>query len=170
MRMSMSKDTIAALCLIMACGGLMLASLDIREPDYGVLSPAVWPRLIIVIMGALSVIFFIQSAFSKDQNSDTAIAAVTDTQPRSNGFIEFLQYWRNVFAVFITFGLYLLILPHLGMLIGNILLSFTLLTLLGGWRPLVMHFCIAISTSGGMWMLFSFVLEVFLPRGKLTGF
>ena len=170
MRMSMSKDTIAALCLIMACGGLMLASLDIREPDYGVLSPAVWPRLIIVIMGALSVIFFIQSAFSKDQNSDTANAAVTDTQPRSNGFIEFLQYWRNVFAVFITFGLYLLILPHLGMLIGNILLSFALLTLLGGWRPLVMHLCIAIGTSGGMWMLFSFVLEVFLPRGTLTGF
>ena len=170
MRLSMSKNTIAALCLIMACGGLMLASLDIREPDYGVLSPAVWPRLIIVIMGALSVIFFIQSAFSKDQNSDTAIAAVTDTQPRSNGFIEFLQYWRNVFAVFITFGLYLFILPHLGMLIGNILLSFALLTLLGGWRPLVMHLCIAIGTSGGMWMLFSFVLEVFLPRGTLTGF
>ena len=170
MRMSMSKDTIAALCLIMACGGLMLASLDIREPDYGVLSPAVWPRLIIVIMGALSVIFFIQSAFSKEQNSDTAIAAVTDTQPRSKGVVEFLKYWRNVFAVFITFGLYLFILPHLGMLIGNILLSFTLLTLLGGWRPLVMHLCIAIGTSGGMWMLFSFVLEVFLPRGTLTGF
>ncbi len=170
MRMSMSRDAIAALCLIMACGGLMLASLDIREPDYGVLSPAVWPRLIIVIMGALSVIFFIQSAFSKDQNSDTAIAAVTDTQPRSKGVVEFLKYWRNVFAVFITFGLYLFILPHLGMLIGNILLSFTLLTLLGGWRPLVMHLCIAIGTSGGMWMLFSFVLEVFLPRGTLTGF
>ena len=170
MRMSMSKDTIAALCLIMACGGLMLASLDIREPDYGVLSPAVWPRLIIVIMGALSVIFFIQSAFSKDQNSDTAIAAVTDTRLRSKGVVEFLKYWRNVFAVFITFGLYLFILPHLGMLIGNILLSFTLLTLLGGWRPLVMHLCIAIGTSGGMWMLFSFVLEVFLPRGTLTGF
>ena len=170
MRMSMSKDTIAALCLIMACGGLMLASLDIREPDYGVLSPAVWPRLIIVIMGALSVIFFIQSAFSKDQNSDTAIAAVTDTRLRSKGVVEFLKYWRNVFAVFITFGLYLFILPHLGMLIGNILLSFTLLTLLGGWRPLVMHFFIAIGTSGGMWMLFSFVLEVFLPRGTLTGF
>ena len=170
MRLSMSKNTIAALCLIMACGGLMLASLDIREPDYGVLSPAVWPRLIIVIMGALSVIFFIQSAFSKDQNSDNAIAAVTDTQLRPKGVVEFLRYWRNVFSVFITFGLYLFILPHLGMLIGNILLSFTLLTLLGGWRPLVMHLCIAIGTSGGMWMLFSFLLEVFLPRGTLTGF
>ena len=170
MRISMSKDTIAALCLIMACGGLMLASLDIREPDYGVLSPAAWPRLIIVIMGVLSVIFFLQSAFGKDQVNNASTAAATDAEPRPKGVVAFLQYWRNVFAVFITFGLYLFILPHLGMLIGNILLSFTLLTLLGGWRPIVTHLCIAIGTSGGMWMLFSFVLEVFLPRGTLTGF
>ena len=170
MRLSMSKDTIAALCLIMACGGLMLASLDIREPDYGVLSPAAWPRLIIVIMGVLSVIFFLQSAFGNGQNRDAAIAAVKEAQSRPKGIVEFLQYWRNVFAVFITFGLYLLILPHLGMLISNILLSFSLLSLIGGWRPIAMHLCIAIGTSGGMWMLFSFVLEVFLPRGTLTGF
>ena len=150
MRISMSKDTIAALCLIMACGGLMLASLDIREPDYGVLSPAAWPRLIIVIMGVLSVIFFLQSAFGKGQSSDVSIAAATDAEPRPKGVVAFLQYWRNVFAVFITFGLYLFILPHLGMLIGNILLSFTLLTLLGGWRPIVTHLCIAIGTSGAM--------------------
>ena len=115
-------------------------------------------------------IFFLQSAFGKGQSSDASIAAATDAEPRPKGVVAFLQYWRNVFAVFITFGLYLFILPHLGMLIGNILLSFTLLTLLGGWRPIVTHLCIAIGTSGGMWMLFSFVLEVFLPRGTLTGF
>ena len=170
MRISMSKDTIAALCLIMACGGLMLASLDIREPDYGVLSPAAWPRLIIVIIGVLSVIFFLQSAFGNSQNANAKIASAKDTPLPPTGFVEFLQYWRNVFAVFITFGLYLLILPHLGMLISNILLSFTLLTFLGGWRPIAIHLCIAIGTSGGMWMLFSFVLDVFLPRGTLTGF
>ena len=73
-------------------------------------------------------------------------------------------------AVFIIFGLYLIILPLLGMLISNILLSLSLLTALGGWRPIVMHLCVALGTSGGMWMLFSYVLEVFLPRGSLTGF
>ena len=148
----------------------MLASLDIREPDYGVLSPAAWPRLIIIIMGVLSVIFFLQSAFGNGQNANATIASAKDTQLPPRGFVEFLQYWRNVFAVFITFGLYLFILPHFGMLISNILLSFTLLSLIGGWRPIAMHLCIAIGTSGGMWMLFSFVLEVFLPRGTLTGF
>ena len=170
MRMSLSKDTIAGLCLIMACGGLMLASLDIREPDYGVLSPAAWPRLIIVIMGILSVIFFLQSVLGGGQSARDTAAAAKDAEPRPQGFVEFLKYWRNVFYVFITFGLYLFILPQLGMLISNILLSFTLLTLLGGWRPIVTHLCIAIGTSGGMWLLFSYVLEVFLPRGNLTGF
>ena len=121
-------------------------------------------------MGVLSVILFVQSAFSNGQTRDATIAEVKDAHLRPKGIVEFLRYWRNVFAVFITFGLYLLILPHLGMLISNILLSLTLLSLIGGWRPIAMHLCIAIGTSGGMWMLFSFVLEVFLPRGTLTGF
>ena len=164
--MPLNRDTIASLCLIMASGGLMLASFEIREPDYGVLSPAAWPRLIIVIMGALSVIYFIQSVFGQASTKATSEAG----DPRPGGLAGFLAYWRNVLAVFIIFGLYLIILPLLGMLIGNILLSLSLLTALGGWRPIVMHLCVALGTSGGMWMLFSYVLEVFLPRGSLTGF
>lgn len=164
--MPLNRDTIASLCLIMASGGLMLASFDIREPDYGVLSPAAWPRLIIVIMGALSVIYFIQSVFS--QAPAPAASEASDARPTD--LAGFLAYWRNVLAVFIIFGLYLIILPLLGMLVSNILLSLSLLTALGGWRPIVMHLCVALGTSGGMWMLFSYVLEVFLPRGSLTGF
>ena len=166
MRLPLNNDTIVSLCLIMASGGLMLASLDIREPDYGVLSPAAWPRLIIVIMGVLSVIYFVQSVYG----GGSPAPAAGESEPRPRGFAEFLKYWRNVLAVFIIFGLYLFILPYLGMLIGNILLSLSLLTALGGWRPVVMHLCVALGTSGGMWMLFSYVLEVFQPRGSLTGF
>ena len=60
--MSFNRDTIAALCLILASGGAVLsASLEIREPDYGVLSPTTWPRLIIFILGLLSLIYFLSS-------------------------------------------------------------------------------------------------------------
>jgi len=158
--MSFNRDTIAALCLMLASGGLMLASLEIREPDYGVLSPATWPRLIIVILGLLSLIYFIQSLrlpASKTPDADR------QTLP------AFFSYWRNVFYVFIIFGLYLLVLPYLGMLIGNMLFSLVLLTALGGWRPIILHTCVALMTSGGMWLLFTYVLDVFLPRGSLTG-
>ena len=43
--MPFNRDSIVALCLILASAGLMVASFDIREPDYGQLSPAAWPRL-----------------------------------------------------------------------------------------------------------------------------
>ena len=96
--MSFNRDTIAALCLILASGGLMLASLEIREPDYGVLSPATWPRLIIFILGFLSLIYFIQSMRVPPIK---APSADRQTLP------AFFSYWRNVFYVFIIFGLYL---------------------------------------------------------------
>ena len=139
----------------------MVASFDIREPDYGVLSPAAWPRLIIIIMGVLSVLYFVQSLrMAKTDTSST----------QKKNLVEFMDYWRNVFSVFIIFAAYLLALPLLGMLIGNIAFSFVLLSVLGGWRPFIMHGLIAIGTSGGMWLLFTYALEVFLPRGSLTGF
>lgn len=59
--MSFNRDSLVALSLILASGSLMLASLEIREPDYGVLSPAAWPRLILIILGGLSVVYLLQS-------------------------------------------------------------------------------------------------------------
>jgi putative tricarboxylic transport membrane protein len=159
--MSLNRDSIVALCLIMASGGLMLASFEIREPDYGVLSPAAWPRLVIIILGGLSVGYFLQSLRLPKE--------VTSKKPHKT-FIEFILYWRNVLAVFSVFALYLFVLPYVGMLIGNILFSFILLTVLGGWRPILLHLGLALGTSGGMWLLFVFLLEVSLPRGYLTGF
>ena len=159
--MTFNRDSVVALCLIMASGGLMVASFDIREPDYGVLSPAAWPRLIIIIMGVLSVLYFVQSL--RMPKTDTS-----NTQKKN--LFEFVDYWRNVFAVFIIFAAYLVALPFLGMLIGNIAFSFVLLSVLGGWRPFIVHGLVAIGTSGGMWLLFTYALEVFLPRGSLTGF
>jgi putative tricarboxylic transport membrane protein len=160
LNMSLNRDSLVALCLIMVSGGLMLASFEIREPDYGVLSPAAWPRLIIIILGALSVIYLLQSIGMPKQDQEFA--------PRKT-IGEFILYWRNVIAVFTIFGLYLFALPYLGMLIGNILFSFILMTVLGGWNAVLMHLMVAFGASGGMWLLFTYVLEVFLPRGSLTG-
>jgi len=160
LNMSLNRDSLVALCLIMVSGGLMLASFEIREPDYGVLSPAAWPRLIISILGVLSVIYLLQSIGMPKEDKEVA--------PRKS-IGEFILYWRNVIAVFTIFGLYLSALPYLGMLIGNILFSFVLMTVLGGWNAILMHLLISFGASGGMWLLFTYVLEVFLPRGSLTG-
>ena len=100
--MTLNRDSLIALCLILMCGGLMLASFEIREPDYGVLSPAAWPRLIIIIISILSVIYLLQSIGMPKERKDAT--------PRKT-ISEFILYWRNVIAVFSIFAVYLITLP-----------------------------------------------------------
>jgi len=57
----LNQDTVIAIFLLLVSGGLMIASFDIREPDYGQLSPATWPRVIVAALGILSFLFLLQS-------------------------------------------------------------------------------------------------------------
>jgi hypothetical protein len=160
-----NRDTVIAIALLMACGVLLVASFDIREPDYGVLSPATWPRVIIAILIVLTLIYLVQSIRR----------GVPDAHPEADGpwsIAEFVAYWRNVFWVFALFLVYLLSMPYLGMLIGGLAFVFLLLNALGGWQPkqLVLHGIIALVTVGGMWSLFTFGLRVILPPGEILGY
>ena len=159
--MALNRDTIVAVFLLLICGGLGWASLDIREPDYGVLSPAAWPRVILGVMGFLSLIYLIQSL---RQGPD----APNPEAPKSVG--EFFAYWRNVIWCFVLFGVYLVAIPYLGILVGGMAFVFALLTALGGFRNWLLHILIAAISVGGMWAVFTFALRVFLPRGEWTGF
>ena len=160
--MTINRDTLVALVLLLACGGLAVASLDIREPDYGQLSPATWPRTIIGVMTILCFIYLIQSLRQgpDEPNPD----APTD-------LASFFAHWRNVIWIFVLFLGYLLILPYAGMLLSGMAFVFLVLTALGGLnsRTLVLHAAIAVISVGGMWLLFTYGLGVFLPRGDLTG-
>ncbi len=158
--MTLNRDSIVAICLLVICGGLAWASLDIREPDYGVLSPAVWPRVIVGVMTVLGVIFLVQS-----------LRAGPDA-PREGfgGAAGFYGYWRNVIWCFVLFGAYLIAIPYVGILLGGMAFVFLLLTALGGVRNTVLHIVIALATVGGMWAVFTFALRVILPRGDWTGF
>lgn len=160
-----NRDVIVALFLLVVCAVLWAASLEIREPDYGQLSPATWPRIIIALMTLLSFIFLVQSVRAAD--SDTEQQPATDDSKES--YPGFYQYWRNVIWCFVLFGLYLYLLPWLGMLVGASSFVFLLLCALGGWHPqkLLLHAAIALVTVGGMWSLFTFVLDVILPSGRL---
>ena len=160
-----NRDTVIAIVLLMACGVLLAASFDIREPDYGVLSPATWPRVIIAILIVLTLIYLVQSIRR----------GVPEAPPEKDGpksIAGFVAYWRNVFWVFALFLVYLLSLPYLGMLLGGLAFVFLLLNALGGWQPkqLVLHGIIALITVGGMWSLFTFGLRVILPPGEILGY
>ena len=164
-----NRDTVFAILLLVGCGVLLNASFDIREPDYGQLSPAAWPRTVVGVLALLSLIYLFQSIRRSLPEEPEGSEGTAETAPRGLG--QWFAYWRNVFWVFALFFAYLLALPWLGMLVGGIAFVFLLLNALGGWSPgkLAQHAAIAGVSVGGMWSIFTFGLGVLLPRGELFG-
>ncbi len=166
-----NRDTIAAIALLVITGVFLVASFDIRQPDYGQLSPAVWPRIILVILAILSFVFLIQSLRQGPEDEDAEEEEEEGALTEAEAFAEKTHHWRNVLWCFALFLGYLLALPWLGMLVGGMAFVFLLLSVLGGWQPrmIALHAAIAVVTVGGMWSLFTYALGVFLPQGELTG-
>ncbi|HET7409985.1 MAG TPA: tripartite tricarboxylate transporter TctB family protein [Paracoccaceae bacterium] len=164
-----NRDTIVAIALLVATGVLFVASFDIRNPDYGQLSPSTWPRIILGILTVLELIYLLQSV--KQGTAGETGAPAQDASPADEGLIAGILGLRNIFWCFALFLVYLLVLPWLGMLVGGMVFVFLLLTVLGGWTPrlLALHAAIAVLTVGGMWSLFTYGLGVFLPQGELFG-
>lgn len=159
----MNRDAWVAVALLLFAGFMFWASFDIRSPDYGVLAPSVWPRLILIAFAALSLIYLIQSLrYGPDETEDD--------KDRPDTLRGYLSYWRNPFICFALFAAYLALLPVLGMLLDGIAFVFTLLCALGGWKPkqLAVHAVIAIIAAGGMWSIFTYGLNVLLPTGMIV--
>ena len=159
--MALNKDTVVAIVLLLICGGLAWASLDIREPNYGQLSPATWPRIIIGCMAFLSMIYLVQSIRQGPDTPDPDAPATA---------AEFIGYWRNVIWCFVLFGIYLVAIPYVGILVGGVAFVFALMCALGGLRNWLLHLAISVIAVGGMWTVFTFALRVILPKGEWTGF
>lgn len=158
-----NRDAAVAIFLLVVCGIFFWASFDIRQPNYGVLMPSAWPRVIIAALTVLSLIYLVQSL--KQAEKDTLTDE--DAPDRDPGFMGWLMYWRNPIWCFVLFFGYLMTLPILGSLLGGIAFVFSLLTALGGWegKKLLVHAGVAVLTIGSMWALFTFGLGVLLPTG-----
>lgn len=164
----MNRDAWVAVALILFTGFMLWASLDIREPDYGVLPPSVWPRVILIALGLLSLVFLVQSLRAGDR-----AAPHEDTDGQPDTILGYVAYWRNPIICFVLFAAYLGLLPVLSMLLDGILFVFVLLCALGGWGPrqLALHATVAVLAVGGMWSMFTFGLNVLLPTGMfMPGF
>jgi len=161
----LNRDAIIAIVLLALCGAFFWASFDIRQPDYGVLPPSTWPRVILAVLAFLSVLYLIQSLTAGAEPIDDVEHA------RAPGFLGWIEHWRNPLWCFFLFFLYLLSLPVLGMLLGGITFVYVLMGVLGGWdgnKPFV-HALFAVGTIGSMWSLFTFGLGVLLPPGMILG-
>ncbi len=157
----LNRDTVVAIVLLVFIGVFFWTTFDIRQPDYGILMPSVWPRVILSALALLTVIYLGQSLKGAFAEQATGTAA--------GGFWAWLRHDRNPLWCYGLFLAFLVTLPVLGMLIGGVLFVFCLLTALGGATrdKLALHAVIAVSAVGAIWLIFTFALHVFLPQGMI---
>jgi hypothetical protein len=159
----LNRDAWLAVFLLLFTGFMFWASFEIREPDYGVLPPSAWPRVILIVFGILTTVFLVQSL----RAGPGALREEEENRPTT--LMGYLAYWRNPIICFSLFAAYLALLPVLGMLLDGMAFVFFLLCTLGGWSPrnIAIHAAVAVIAVGGMWSLFTFGLHVLLPTGML---
>ena len=158
----LNRETVISILLLLFCGFLIWAGTQIRDPQFGELSPAAWPKAVTYVLTGFCLIYFLQSI----------LTAAPETPPdpdRKGGLIGWVQHYIYPIACFALYFLFLYTLPFFGTLIGGILLVFALLSVLGGIAPkqIALHLVLAIISVGAMWSLFTFGLRVLLPRGEL---
>ena len=155
----LNRDVYIAIFLLLLCAAFLTASLHIREIDYGILTPAAWPQIILVALSILSLIYLVQSLRRGAPPGDTTPVSIKGV----------LEKYHNPLWCYGLFLLFLLTLDYLGMLIGGVLFVFCLLTAIGEVtkRNLIIHALIAIIMIGAMWALFTYALGVIFPQGEI---
>jgi hypothetical protein len=153
----LNRDAVIAVLLLILCGVLFWQTFNIREVPFSQVGSEVWPRIVLILLTVLSVIYLFKS--------------LSDPRPASAPFNlqNWLSTYKNPLICFAMFFVFLLALPYLGMLLAGILFVFITQTLIGGASPrrLVTHAMVSVLAVGGMWMIFTYALRVILPAGEL---
>lgn len=154
----LNRDSIAAVVLLALTGVFYAATFTIRATGYGTVGSEVWPRAVLVALGALCLLYLVNS-----------LREGRAAEAGGGGLVGWFSTYRNALSCFFMYGVFLVTLPYLGMLIGGIAFVFLLLNILGGWQPrqLAIHGAIAVCTIGAMWAIFTFGLRVILPEGEI---
>ena len=154
-----NRDVFIAIVLLLLCGAFLTASFYVREVDYGILTPAAWPQIILVALTILSMIYLVQSLRQGAPPGGATPVSIKGV----------LEKYRNPLWCYALFLLFLLTLDYLGMLIGGVLFLFCLLTAIGeaSKRNVITHALIAIAMVGAMWALFTYALGVIFPQGEI---
>ena len=154
----LNRDVYIAIFLIVFTAVFFWQSFEIKNIDYGTLQASAWPRMILVVLGILSVTYLVQSL---------KVGPAEETESDGLGFFE---RYRNPIVCFILYFLFLFSMPYLGMLIAGILFVFLLLSAIGGVTPkaLIIHAIIACISIGAMWSFFTYPLGVILPPVSYT--
>ncbi|MDQ2084101.1 tripartite tricarboxylate transporter TctB family protein [Xanthobacteraceae bacterium Astr-EGSB] len=151
-----STDAIIALVLLVVCAELYRETFNFRAVAFATMSPAVWPRFVILLLAAFCVALLGKEVFAIAGGVQGGRAA----PPISH---------RTAAICFGLFAIFLIVTPWLGMLIAGLLYVFIMQEVLGprDIKSRFVHLAIAAVSVGGMWAVFTFALRVILPQGEL---
>ncbi|MCG7577055.1 MULTISPECIES: tripartite tricarboxylate transporter TctB family protein [unclassified Halomonas] len=155
--LTLTKDRALALALLVMVAVMWVESSSIRPPTswqpYG---SALFPRMLLVTIGLLSLLLLIRSLF-------TRVAPVASWRMEISGWFARRKY---VVALFILFGLYAALLPLLGYIvatIGFLVASFALLLGVDTKRKWLINLGISCTFVPLVFVIFRYGLNVWLP-------
>jgi hypothetical protein len=161
----LGRDGIAGLVCLAISLFLLLLTRGLPPPVMVPIGPAFYPRVVLLILAALSVALIVMDVQAQRRRR----AAAGGVVPAPSG--ERPNY-PLVFATFVVFGLYIAALPELGFRISTFLFVAGLQVTLD-WPTSVRRWAIVLAIALGVTLIcyvtFEDYLAVLLPRGRWSG-
>jgi len=153
-----NTDTVCAIVILAAGGIFFWATFNIQKMDYRSLGAEVWPRIVLVLLFALTFAYLFQS-----------LKQGPDEESEGGGVMGWIVRYQNALWCYALFAGFLFTLNYLGMLIGGTLFVFLTLTALGErtLRAHAVHAAVAFISIAFMWSVFTYGLNVILPQGEI---
>ena len=150
---------LTAIILLAFCGLAFAATFAIPKTNYDSLGAEVWPRFVIAAVSFFSLIYLIESIFDKESPRVGA----------HGGVVGFIKKYSNAILCYVLFGLFVVLLPYIGMLLSGWMFVFLMLTVIGKRtaKSAFIHLVISVTAVAGLWTLFTFGLQVMLPEGVI---
>lgn len=166
--MMLSRDGIAGLVCLALSVWLFTLTFGLPPAVMVPVGPAFYPRVVILILGTLSVILIALDVLAM-QRQRSGVAAASRAAAATAG--PSLNY-RLVLATFVEFGVYILLIPLIGFRISTFLFVL-LLEITLEWPRSPRHWglaiFVAVATSLVCFYVFEDYLSVLLPRGTWSG-
>jgi putative tricarboxylic transport membrane protein len=153
----MTKDRALSLALVLFIGVMFAETFNFPEKsDWQMYSPALYPRIILSIIGILTVILCFRSF-------KPTIKQTADHKDRKQNS---RRAYGKIVWLFVFFGIYVILLQQLGFIIATILYLLCSQAILMGIRKpkaVILNSSVSLVATFTVYFIFTNVLQVWLP-------
>jgi putative tricarboxylic transport membrane protein len=151
----MKKDRALSISLLIFCLIMYMETFNFAEKtNLQVAGPEVYPRIVLSIIAAFSIIVLIKSFFTKE-NTTAAFE-----------WKGFLDEYGKIILLFLSFGIYVFLLATVGFIVATLLFMFVGQALLMGLKqpkPIIINICVTSVATFLVYFVFTDFLGIWLP-------